>query len=126
MEDDKPIEIKSILGSVRKKLGMGDDYTVFDPDIIDVINGVFATLYQIGFTDNGNPIHISDESAEWDTYFPEPKFSWVKDYVFIRTRLVFDPPTSSTLLENLKEQAREMEWRLFVEKDFEFAAAEDE
>lgn len=119
MEEKLPIAIDDILASVRKKAGIGDDYTHFDPDLIDLINNAFATLYQIGLTDNGKPIHITGHGEKWSDYITDPVYEWVKDYIFLRVRIVFDPPSSSTLLDNLKQARDEYEWRIYTQLELD-------
>ena len=111
-------EINSILDSVKKKLGMDPKtMTEFDPDVIDAINMAISTLTQLGVgPDTGFAIH--DSKANWSDFIGEdPRLSMARSYVFIKTRLVFDPPQTSYVLSSLQDQARELEWRLnaFVE-----------
>ncbi len=107
----------SILTSTKKILGIDEAYTAFDPDIITHINSVFTTLNQLG-VGPGNGIVIEDDDDLWSTYFsPEMGLSAVKTYVYLRVRLLFDPPTTSYLITALNEQIRELEWRLNVQVD---------
>lgn len=104
--------ITSILTSTKKLLGIEADQTVFDTDIIFSINAAFSTLSQLG-VGPVNGFAIEDDSTTWDTYLgTNLDLSAVKIYVYLRVRLIFDPPTTSYLIESLKEQAKELEWRL--------------
>lgn len=104
----------SILNSTKKILGISPDYTAFDLDIITHINSVFSTLQQLGV---GPEIGfmIEDDTAVWeDLLGGDPRLNSVKTYVYMRVRLMFDPPSTSFAINSLQEQVREMEWRLNV------------
>lgn len=107
----------SILISTKKILGIDADYTAFDVDIITHINSVFTTLTQLGV----GPVtgfYIEDEAATWDDYLkPWMNLNAVKSYMYLRVRLLFDPPTTSYHIQSLKEQVLELEWRLNVQVD---------
>src|SRR3954454_21041435 len=109
---------QSILKSTKKILGIGPDDTSFDLDIITHINTEFSTLTDLGVGPEAGFV-IEDESAEWDSYLPDDlvKLSKVKTCVYLRTRLLFDPPTSSYLLEAVKGQLQEAEWRLNTNRE---------
>lgn len=116
-------EINSILDSVKKKLGLDPEImNEFDPDIIDAINMALSTLTQLGVgPDTGFSIH--DNSAQWSEFIGEDaRLNLARTYVFIKTRILFDPPQSSYVLTALEDQAKELEWRLnvFVESPISF------
>ena len=119
MSELLPIEIPSILGSVRKKLGAEEDYMHFDSDILTIINASFVTLYQMGFEKDKEPIRIEDETTTWDDVIDTTRYGWIKDYIWISVKLVFDPPTSSSMMQMLKDTKAEYEWRLWIQKDME-------
>lgn len=104
----------SILTSVKKLLGIHAEYTDFDVDIIVHINTAFATLNQLGVGPSYG-FAIEDESATWDEYITVTNLTMVKTYIYLKVRLLFDPPTSAALLESLKQSIGEMEFRLLVE-----------
>ena len=106
-------EIESILDSTKKKLGMDPDtMTEFDADIINAINMAISTLTQFGV----GPIEgfaIKDKEATWDQFIgTDPRLSMARSYVFLKTRIIFDPPQASYVLSALQDQARELEFRL--------------
>lgn len=105
----------SILVSIKKMLGIVDDYTVFDADILMHINSVFFMLQQLGVGPAGG-FRISDASATWSDYMPEdsPNIESVKSYIYLRVRLLFDPPLNSAVIESVNRQITELEWRLNV------------
>lgn len=109
---------ESILTSIKKLLGIEAGYTHFDADIIMHINSVFSILTQMGV---GPADGFSIEGAEetWDRFINgiPNSFSMVKSYVYLKVRLLFDPPLSSAAIESINRQISELEWRLFVAAD---------
>ena len=101
----------SILDSIKKNLGIVPEYTAFDDQIILDINAAFSTLHQLGFgPDEGFEITGIDEF--WSDIIEEPRFNFVKSYVCMKVRVMFDPPTSSYALDALNKQISEYEWRI--------------
>ena len=101
----------SILDSIKKNLGIVPEYTAFDDQIILDINAAFSTLHQLGFgPDEGFEITGIDEF--WSDIIEEPRFNFVKSYVCMKVRVMFDPPTSSYALDALNKQITEYEWRI--------------
>ena len=116
---------KSILLSVKKMLGLSSDYDVFDPELIIHINSVFGTLHQLGVGPEDQFRITSDEDV-WSDFTTEgEEIDEVKTYVYLRVRLLFDPPSSSFVLSSFQEQLKELEWRLNVKSD-EIKGTEDE
>lgn len=116
---------ESILLSVKKMLGLDKDYDVFDPELIIHINSVFGTLHQLGVGPE-DQFRISGDSETWSEFDTEgEQVDEVKTYVYLRVRLLFDPPSSSFVLSSFKEQLQELEWRLNVKAD-EIKGIEDE
>jgi hypothetical protein len=109
---------QSILKSTKKILGIGDDDTSFDLDIITHINSAFSVLHDLGVGPEEGFV-IEDDTAEWDSFLADDpvKMGKIKTSVWLRTRLLFDPPTSGFLLESTKEQLREQEWRLVTNRE---------
>jgi hypothetical protein len=105
----------SILNSVKKILGLQPDYTPFDEMVLTHINTAFSTLYQIGVGPTGGFV-IEDANPTWDDFITGdiPIVNAVKTYVYLRTRLLFDPPPTSFALQAMKEQLAEYEWRISV------------
>lgn len=102
----------SILTNIKKILGVSADYTAFDMDILMHINSAFATLNQIGIGPPEGFQIASDEEVWGDFVGEEPRYNAVKSYVYLKTRLLFDPPTTSFLLDSIKEEIQQYEWRL--------------
>lgn len=102
----------SILDSTKKILGIEADYTAFDVDILTHINSVFATLHQIGIGPEEG-FYISDATPTWSAFLDgDPRLNSVRTYMYMRVRLLFDPPGTSFLVDALNNQIRELEWRL--------------
>lgn len=113
-------ESDSILISVKKVLGIPAEYRVFDPDIIMHINSVFMILNQLGVGPKES-FSIEDDSALWSDFMDLSQINAVKSYVYLRVRLLFDPPSSSFVLTAMENQSKEIEWRLNVMVDPETA-----
>lgn len=103
---------ESILLSTKKVLGLAPEDTSFDLDVITHINSTFSNLHDLGL----GPVDgfmIEDEEAVWADVVTNIRIlSQVKTYVYLKVRLVFDPPTTSYVLNAMKDQIAEHEWRL--------------
>ena len=111
-----------ILSDVKKTLSVDPDVTDFDLEIIMHINGVLGTLNQLGIGPSEG-LEISDDTVTWDSLIgTEVRLNAVKTYVYLRVRRLFDPPTTSYLVDAYAKQIEELEWRLTVAVD-EIAAA---
>lgn len=107
----------SILTSTKKVLGIADDYTAFDVDILMHINSVFSTLSQLGIGPETG-FMIEDDTETWEDFLgTDLNLNQVKSYMYLRVRLMFDPPTTGHHVTALKEQVKEMEWRLNVHRE---------
>lgn len=108
---------ESILQSTKKALGLQSDYDVFDQELILFINSIFNVLTQVGV----GPVDgfsIEDDSAEWEDFTnDETTLNMVKTYMYIRVRLIFDPPQTSFVIASLENIQKELEWRLNVTSD---------
>ena len=107
----------SILTSIKKLLGITEEYTHFDPDIIMHINSVFMILSQLGV----GPVErfsISDSTSTWDEFVTDSQnLEAIKSYMHMKVKLLFDPPQSSAVIEAMNRMISELEWRLNVEAD---------
>lgn len=104
----------SILTSIKKMIGIEESYEHFDPDIIMHINSAFMILTQLG-VGPAEGFFIEDETSVWSDFLPTtPKLESVKTYIHLRVRLLFDPPSSSALIESINRTISELEWRLNV------------
>lgn len=107
----------SILTSIKKLLGIAEEYEHFDPDIIMHINSVFMVLNQLGVGPSEG-FRIEDKSATWDEYITEEdNLDAVKTYMNLKVKLLFDPPLSAAVREATNQMINELEWRLNVETE---------
>lgn len=111
---------QSILKSTKKILGLAEDYTPFDLDILTHINTAFFNLTQLGVGPVGG-FHIEDDSAVWADFYADDVeadlFQAVKSYVYLKVRSLFDPPATSYLIEATAKQIQELEWRLNSQRE---------
>lgn len=114
----KPIT-NSIMLTVKKMLGIAEEYHAFDLDIITNINACFLTLNQLGVGPR-YPFSISGPETQWSDFLEEQSavLQGIQTYVYMRVRLMFDPPTNSFLVDSLKKQIEEMEWRFMTQVDY--------
>ena len=104
----------SILTSIKKLLGITEDYEHFDQDLIIHINSVLSVLTQLGVGPSEG-FSIEDENATWNDFIPEDKrLSSIRSYVYMKVKLLFDPPLSSSVMESMNRMISEFEWRLNV------------
>lgn len=112
------MEEESILESVKTALGVpsSDDY--FSPQIIMHLNSVFAILTQLGVGPDDGFI-IIDGTEVWSDYLENNNLlNFVKTYVAMRTRMLFDPPTSSQMTTAYENAIKEIEWRILAITDY--------
>lgn len=106
---------ESILNTIKKMLGIEQDYDVFDSDIIVFINSALFILTQHGVGPSDG-LSISDSTSKWSDFLQDStNLNAVQSYVYMRVRVAFDPPTSSFVLDSLNKQIAELEWRLNVQ-----------
>ena len=107
----------NILSSTKKLLGIPTEETAFDSDIIMHINSVFMILNQLGIGPT-NGFTISDAYALWSDFIPDGQnLELVKSYMYMKVRLMFDPPSSSAVLSAMEKSISEFEWRLNVQAE---------
>ena len=104
---------ESILIAIKELLGINTEEDFFDPQIIMHINTYISVLAHLGLTTT-TIFRVSNTSQTWDQLLGERinNLDMVKSYVFIKVKLIFDPPASSFVLESFKNQAAELEWRI--------------
>lgn len=111
--------MESILTSIKKLLGIAEECTDFDGDIITHINSVFLILRQLGVGPSDGFSICSDQALWSDFIGDQSMLDAVRSYIYLKVRLMFDPPQNSSLLEAIKENTRELEFRLNVSAEFE-------
>ena len=104
--------MESILNSIKKMLGPSAEDDHFNPDIIMHINTEFMTLTQLGVGPSKG-FYIEDDTTTWLEFIPDLKnFQAIKTYIYLKVKLVFDPPQSSAVIESMNKKIAELEWRL--------------
>lgn len=109
--------MESILTSIKKILGIAEEYTQFDMDLIIHINSVLSILTQIGVGPSEG-FSIKNKNEVWTDFIPDDvRLELVKSYVYMKVKLLFDPPLSSAVIESLNRTISEFEWRIQVASD---------
>lgn len=110
--------MNSILGSVKKNIGLREEDTSFDEDIVMHINSVFGILNQMGVGPE-EPFQITGPDEEWSDFLDNNfKIPYVKSYVEKKVKLIFDPPLSTAVAQAINETIKELEWRLYSEENY--------
>lgn len=111
--------MQSILETIKKMLGIDAEYTAFDTDIIVNINTVLMSLHQFGIGPVGGLV-IQGSSGNWaDLLGESTALEAVKTYIYLKVKLVFDPPTSSFVVESINRTLSELEYRLILQAELE-------
>lgn len=112
--------MESILTSIKKLLGITEDDGTFDPDIITDINSVLLNLKQIGIGPSKGFV-VKDATTTWSEFIPNPIIAEaVKSYIHLNVKLKFDSSSlTSAHIDAIKQQIKELEWRLRLEAETE-------
>lgn len=108
------MNMEYILPSIKKLLGINPEYKMFDVDIIMHINTVFMVLNQLGIGPEEG-FSIVDDNAKWSDYCTTNNENAVRTFIYLKVKLLFDPPSSSVLVESINKTLAELEWRLCLE-----------
>lgn len=110
----------SILNDIKKLLNVQEEDESFDTDIIIHINSAFFVLNQLGVGPK-IPFTIEDKTSVWEDFLPDSNrnFAAVKTYVYLKVKIVFDPPTSSYVLTSMQNQINEYEWRFREQQEYD-------
>lgn len=107
---------ESILISIKKLIGLEAAYTIFDEDIKIHINSAIASLCQMGIGPS-NGFMVTSESEKWSDFVGDDMMlNEVRSLVYLKVKLIFDPPTNSNLMESMKQLIKEYEWRLYAQE----------
>ena len=108
---------ESILTSVKKLLGITEDYDYFDQDIIMHINAAFMVLTQLGIGPSEGFL-ITDDTDTWSDFIDDStNLGSIQSYVYMKVKLMFDPPQNSFTVDSMTKLVNELEWRLNVAAD---------
>lgn len=107
----------SILLTIKKLIGLDADYNAFDLDLIVAINGAFMILNQLGVGPE-EPFVIKGADETWSDFSRNDRsLELVKNDIYLRARLLFDPPSTGVLHEAMERQIAEFEWRLQIQAE---------
>lgn len=110
-EQANTIDDESILLSIKQLIGGIAEDDTFNDDITMHINTIFSILTQLGIGPE-NGFYITGRDEKWRDFITGANQLSVKTYIYIRVKLIFDPPQSSYVADLMKSQADELEWRL--------------
>lgn len=109
----------SILNTIKHLVGPGVSDSSFDVDLVIHINSAFSILHQLGVGPSA-PFRIQDDTSVWSDFSEDPIIiDVVKTYIYEKVRLIFDPPSQSSVLEALKADIKELEWRVNTKTETE-------
>lgn len=108
---------ESILITIKKKLGLSKDYEAFDTDVITNINSSLMRLCTLGVGPKTG-FRITGAYETWDDFIGRRiDLEGIKDFIYMKARIVFDPPSSAAALQALKEEVKELEFCLGVQAE---------
>ena len=107
--------MESILDTTKKSLGIDPTDDSFDPDIIPLINTTIFTLSQMGIG-TSNVFTVTSKEDKWSDFLTNSTINLeaAKSYIYLKTKLIFDPPSNSTVIENINTTLKELEWRMML------------
>jgi len=109
--------MESILLSVKASLGIPAEEVVFDDALMIAINTAFMSLMQLGVgTETGFKITTAEDNWE-DFLVGATDLEGVKSLIVLKTKLFFDPPNTSFLVEAFERQINELEFRLMAQEE---------
>ena len=113
------VDIKeSILNSIKKMLGIYPTVAEFDSELMLHINSVLASLTQMGIGPSDTGYAITSSANTWTEFLSgDKRLESVKSYVYLKVRLIFDPPVQSSVIDAFEKQIKELEFRIYVTKD---------
>ena len=107
----------SILTSIKKLMGLTEEYDAFDQDILILINSVLFELEQIGVKAKDG-FSLTDKTVVWSDYSDDDRLlNVLKPYIYMKTKVTFDPPTSSGALDSMNRIIDRFEWRINLYAD---------
>jgi hypothetical protein len=78
---------------------------------------VFSILNQLGIGEQD--FVIEDDSAVWSDFIGSTiGMNLIRSYVFLKVRLLFDPPSTSFAINAMEQQIKEYEWRLNTQREW--------
>lgn len=115
-EPDELMPVKNgILWEVKKLLGVSEKEACYDLPLSIAIDSAFYALWQMGVGPE-KPFHVSNESM-WEDFLPSGEVEAIKQYIYLKVKSTFDPPSSNALIDAYDRQLKEVEWRLYIQSD---------
>ena len=109
----------SILTTIKKMLGIHEEIEDFDMDLIVFINSALAELNQLGIGPKDG-FQISGKEETWKQLYNGRKiFNDIKTYIFLKVKVIFDPPQVASLNSAYENQLKEVTWRLNTKRESE-------
>jgi len=107
--------MESILDTIKQLLGIPIEDESFDTDIKVYINTITPNLAQMGIGPKNGFIVISKDQL-WSEYVDSTiiNLEGVKQYIYLKVKLIFDPPTNSTTVQAINDSLKELEWRMML------------
>lgn len=100
-----------MLNDIKKQLGIADEDDSFDRDILLCMDTIMGIIYETGATETLSSV---TPETEWDEVFADDTIRQLaKTYMYLKVRLLFDPPTNSSIQKAFEEHAKELEWRMY-------------
>lgn len=109
--------MSSILNDVKHQLGLLPENTDFDTTLVIHINTTLAELTQLGVGPTTG-VRITGASEEWDILYDDPRLNTVQSYIYLKVRMLFDPPKIGGLISSMERQVANLEYRMYVEVAF--------
>lgn len=116
MNNDKESEyISSILTSVKKELGIAEDYTHFDADVLTHINSTLSIFFQLGIGPQDKAVQVVDDSTTWEEFLEnKEELNMARVQMFVRVKMLFDPPSTTHVSQAMQSTLTELDWRSVV------------
>lgn len=113
----------SVLLTIKKMIGPSELYEGFDTDLLVHLNSTLASLSQMGVVAQGTK--VVDENTTWNDLIGDAQdIESIKSYMYLKTRILFDPPANATILNAYQAEIKEFEWRMYVATDKDDSSTE--
>ena len=105
--------MSDIITDVKQMVGASIYDNSFDVNIVIAINSALAVLSDIGISEVDDTCLNVDDVMKWDELLKgRTDIEYIKSYIHLKVKMLFDPPSSSALLDAYNRQIAEFEWRL--------------
>ena len=108
----------SILVTVRESLGLqADDDNSFSDELIMLINSSLADFAQLGVGPSTG-FSITGEEETWDDLLGgDPRLNNVQSLLFLKVKMLHDPPETGYLVTSYEKLIEKAEWRVMIAAD---------